>query len=109
MPSLVFNLFLPLVFIFLFFALFVSLLGLLPCLHNLLLTTSSSDDIPETGFTYVMPKNVLKKFICCSDLRTQVAGFMYGVSPPDNSAVKEIRCIVIPPQHGNHQQVWIRL
>lgn len=52
-----------------------------------------------------MPKNVLKKFICIADLRTQVAGFLYGVSPPDNPQVKEIRCIVMPPQWGNHQLV----
>jgi pre-mRNA-processing factor 8 len=63
----------------------------------------SSDDVDETAFTYVLPKNVLKKFICISDLRTQVSGLMYGVSPADNSQVKEIRCIVLPPQWGNHQ------
>lgn len=33
----------------------------------------SSDDIKETGFTYILPKNVLKKFIVISDLRTQVS------------------------------------
>jgi len=65
----------------------------------------TSEDVDETGFTYVFPKNVLKKFICISDLRTQVAGLMYGVSPPDNAQVKEIRCIVLPPQWGNHQSV----
>jgi pre-mRNA-processing factor 8 len=65
----------------------------------------SSDDVDESGFTYVLPKNVLKKFICISDLRTQIAGLMYGVSPPDNAQVKEIRCIVLPPQWGNHQSV----
>lgn len=32
----------------------------------------NSDEISETGFTYVMPKNLLKKFICIADLRTQV-------------------------------------
>ena len=48
---------------------------------------------------------MLKKFICISDLRTQIAGFMYGVSPPDNPQVKEIRCIVLPPQWGTHQGV----
>lgn len=32
----------------------------------------NSEDIKETGFTYVMPKNILKKFICIADLRTQV-------------------------------------
>ncbi len=30
---------------------------------------------------------------------------MYGVSPPDNPQVKEIRCVVMPPQWGNHQTV----
>jgi hypothetical protein len=36
----------------------------------------NSDEISETGFTYVMPKNLLRKFICIADLRTQVgAGF----------------------------------
>ena len=42
-----------------------------------------------------------------SDLRTQVAGYLYGVSPPDNDRVKEIRCIVLVPQVGNHQQVTL--
>ena len=34
----------------------------------------SSDDIKETGYTYILPKNVLKKFIVISDLRAQVIG-----------------------------------
>ena len=91
----------------------------------------SSEDISETGFTYVVPKNILSKFITISDLRTQVAGYLYGVSPPDNAQVsvvsapltnfknkcnifhtfvlqvKEIRCIVMVPQLGNHQQVTL--
>eukprot|EP00041_Stephanoeca_diplocostata_P037416 m.1416831 g.1416831 ORF g.1416831 m.1416831 type:complete len:2325 (-) comp25031_c0_seq1:164-7138(-) len=65
----------------------------------------SSDDIKESGYTYILPKNVLKKFIIISDLRTQVAGYLYGVSPPDNPQVKEIRCIVMVPQYGSHQSV----
>lgn len=32
----------------------------------------SSDDIKETGYTYILPKNVLKKFVTISDLRAQV-------------------------------------
>lgn len=67
----------------------------------------SSDDIKETGFTYILPKNVLKKFIVISDLRTQIAGYMYGVSPADNPQVKEIRCIVLVPQWGTHQTVHL--
>ena len=65
----------------------------------------SSDDIKETGFTYILPKNILKKFITISDLRCQIAGYMYGISPADNPQVKEIRCIVLVPQLGTHQSV----
>lgn len=65
----------------------------------------SSEDLSETGFTYVIPKNILSKFITIADLRTQVAGYLYGVSPPDNAQVKEVRCIVLVPQIGDHQKV----
>ena len=65
----------------------------------------NSEDIKENGYTYILPKNILKRFICISDLRTQIAGFMYGVTPPDAPQVKEIRAIVLVPQWGTHQQV----
>ncbi|RRT51648.1 hypothetical protein B296_00043432 [Ensete ventricosum] len=61
---------------------------------------NSDDAKQETGYTYIMPKNVLKKFIGIADLRTQISGYLYGVSPQDNPQVKEIRCIVMPPQWG---------
>ena len=51
----------------------------------------SSDDIKETGYTYILPKNVLKKFVMISDLRTQISGYLYGVSPPDNPQVKQYK------------------
>ena len=63
----------------------------------------SSEDISETGFTYVIPKNILSKFITISDLRTQISAYMYGISPPDNPQVKEVRCFVLVPQIGNYQ------
>ncbi|KYF46156.1 pre-mRNA processing splicing factor PRP8, partial [Toxoplasma gondii ARI] len=65
----------------------------------------NSDDIKESGYTYVLPKNLLKKFICVSDLRTQIAAYLYGVSPPDNEQVKEVRAMVFVPQVGSHQSV----
>lgn len=67
----------------------------------------SSDDIKETGYTYILPKNILKRFITISDLRTQISGYLYGVSPPDNPQVKEIRCVVLVPQWGTHQNVHL--
>jgi pre-mRNA-processing factor 8 len=69
----------------------------------------SSDDIHESedSFTYIMPKNILKKFITIADLRVQVAGYLYGSSPPDNAQVKEIRTIVMVPQVGNTRDVQL--
>lgn len=68
----------------------------------------SSDDIKEDDhFTYIMPKNILKRFITIADLRVQVAGYLYGSSPPDNDQVKEIRCIVMVPQIGNTRDIQL--
>ncbi|KAL9000946.1 MAG: hypothetical protein Q9169_000430 [Polycauliona sp. 2 TL-2023] len=68
----------------------------------------SSDDVHEEGHpTYVMPKNILKRFITIADLRVQVAGYLYGSSPPDNDQVKEIRTIVMIPQVGNTRDVQL--
>ena len=67
----------------------------------------SSEDISEDGLTYVLPKNILSKFITIADLRTQIAGYLYGVTPDDNDQVREIRCIVMVPQVGNHQSVTL--
>ena len=67
----------------------------------------SNDDVKDdaASFTYVIPRNILRSFITSADLRTQVAGYMYGVSPPDNKQVKEIRAIVWVPQRGNNNTV----
>jgi len=69
----------------------------------------SSEDIrdDEDHFTYIMPKNILKRFITIADLRVQVAGYLYGTSPPDNKQVKEIKCIVMVPQVGNTRDVQL--
>ena len=68
----------------------------------------SSDDVKEDDhFTYIMPKNVLKRFITIADLRVQIAGYLYGSSPPDNDQVKEIRCIVMVPQIGSTRDIQL--
>ncbi|KAL2106170.1 hypothetical protein VUR80DRAFT_3888 [Thermomyces stellatus] len=67
----------------------------------------SSVDSAEKDLTYVMPNNILKRFIKIADLRVQVAGYLYGASPPDNSAVKEIKCIVLVPQIGGLRNVQL--
>jgi pre-mRNA-processing factor 8 len=67
----------------------------------------SNDDVKDdaASFTYVLPKNILRAFITASDLRTQVAAFLYGVSPPDNKQVKEIKAVAWAPQRGNNNAV----
>ena len=54
-----------------------------------------------------MPKNVLKRFICIGDLRTQISGLLYGKVSRDDPDVKEIVCCVLVPQTGTHQNVTI--
>ncbi|GAB1204712.1 Pre-mRNA-processing-splicing factor 8 [Aspergillus pseudonomiae] len=67
----------------------------------------SSDEVRDEGYTYIMPKNILKRFITIADLRVQVAGYLYGSSPPNNDQVKEVRTIVMIPQVGNTREVQL--
>lgn len=67
----------------------------------------SSVDNDLDDVTYVMPNNILKKFITIADLRVQVAGYLYGSSAPDNDQVKEIKCIVMIPQIGGLRNVQL--
>ncbi|KAJ2975731.1 hypothetical protein NQ176_g5360 [Zarea fungicola] len=67
----------------------------------------SSVDNDLDDVTYVMPNNILKKFITIADLRVQVAGYLYGGSAPDNDQVKEIKCIVMMPQVGGLRNVQL--
>ncbi|WOO77065.1 Pre-mRNA-processing-splicing factor 8 [Vanrija pseudolonga] len=65
-----------------------------------------NDDVNQDGgFTFVMPKNILRTFIVSADLRTQVVGYLYGSSPPDNKSVKEIKAIAWIPQRGTANSV----
>lgn len=40
----------------------------------------NSDDVKETGYTYIMPKNLLKKFVGIADLKVKVFGYLYGTT-----------------------------
>ena len=55
----------------------------------------------------MLPKNLLRKLITISDLRTQVAAYLYGVTPPDAPSVFEVRCAVLVPQLGTHTGVTL--
>ena len=82
---------------------------------NLSLRTSTlhvlSEGIRSGGYTHVLPKNLLKRFVACADLRTQCFAFAYGRSPDGDEStcafVKEICCLVLVPQVGTHAAVAI--
>ena len=59
----------------------------------------------DDEFIFVLPKNLVKKFVGISDLRTQIGAFMYGKSPKDNPKVKEVWAMVMVPQIGTHLSV----
>ena len=63
----------------------------------------------ESGFTYVLPKNLLRKLITIADLRTQIGAYMFGVSPPDAPSVFEVRALVLVPQLGTHASLSLPL
>lgn len=66
------------------------------------------DDVKDSGRnTYILPKNILKKFIQISDLRVQVGGLLYGKSPEGQPTIKEIRAIALVPQIGNANSVQL--
>lgn len=55
---------------------------------------------------YVIPKNLLKRFIMCSDSRTQIGGYIFGKSPDDgNDQVKEVRALMMVPQIGDNHHI----
>jgi pre-mRNA-processing factor 8 len=66
-----------------------------------------SADLAEIGVTYVFPKNLLKRFVQCADLRTSIGAFVYGRGVKESENVMEIRCLVFVPQLGTHEGVQL--
>jgi pre-mRNA-processing factor 8 len=65
----------------------------------------SNDDTAAGGVAYIMPKNLLKKFVCIADLKVQVFGYIYGTLV--DGVVNEIKSIVLVPQVGSRDGVMI--
>jgi pre-mRNA-processing factor 8 len=61
----------------------------------------------DSGVTYVIPRNLIKKFVTIGDLRTHIGAFIYGASPKDNPMVKEVRAMVMVPQVASHQSITL--
>ncbi|SCU92397.1 LANO_0E00694g1_1 [Lachancea nothofagi CBS 11611] len=67
----------------------------------------SSEEFVEEKNVYILPKNLLKKFVEVSDVKAQVGGFLYGRSAAGHEKVKEIKIIVMVPQLGNNHAVQL--
>ncbi|CCC69721.1 hypothetical protein NCAS_0D01400 [Naumovozyma castellii] len=65
----------------------------------------SSEDFVEEKNVYVLPRNLLNDFIKLSDIKIQIAGYLYGKSPADHPNIKEVKTIVLVPQLGNRRGV----
>ncbi|KAI5962637.1 PRP8 [Candida pseudojiufengensis] len=67
---------------------------------------ASEEFVDDDSFTYIMPKNILQKFIQISDLRIQVGAFLYGKSPADDQLqIKEIKSLIVVPQLGSTNSI----
>lgn len=67
----------------------------------------SSDEFIEEKNIYVLPKNILQKFIEISDVKIQIAVYLFGKSPKDHLNIKEIRTVALVPQLGTHKYVQL--
>lgn len=54
---------------------------------------------------YIFPKNILEKLVQISDVKLQVAAYIYGSSPKDHPNVNEIQTVVLVPQISTDRTV----
>ena len=65
----------------------------------------ASENFVEEKNIYVLPNNLLRKFVEISDVRVQVGAFLYGSSPKGHPNIKEVKTIAVVPQLGNTKSV----
>lgn len=64
-----------------------------------------SEDFIEEKNVYVLPRNLLEKFVEISDVKIQVGAYIYGKSAKGHPHVKEIKAIALLPQLGSRKSV----
>lgn len=67
----------------------------------------SSDDFVEEKDIFVLPKNILQKFIEISDVKIQIAAYLFGQSPKDHPNIKEVKTVALVPQLGTNKNVQL--
>jgi len=66
---------------------------------------TNSEDIKDSGFTYILPKNLLKRFVCISDLKIPIFGYIFGITV--EGSIREIKTIVMVPQVGSREGITL--
>lgn len=66
---------------------------------------TNSEDIKDSGFTYILPKNLLKRFVCISDLKIPIFGYIFGITV--EGSIREIKSIVMVPQVGSREGITL--
>ncbi|SCU79447.1 LADA_0B00716g1_1 [Lachancea dasiensis] len=67
----------------------------------------SSEEFVEEKNVFILPKNLLKKFVEIADSKAQIGAFMFGKPATGYEKVKEIKIIVMVPQLGNSRAVQL--
>ncbi|CAF2074876.1 unnamed protein product, partial [Rotaria magnacalcarata] len=66
----------------------------------------SSNDVKETGYRYILPKNILKRLIIISHLHAQVRQSI-EIFENNTNLFNEIRCVVLTPQWSTRESVQL--
>lgn len=65
----------------------------------------TNDDVKDDLPTFVLAKNVMKAFVCAADLRTPIAGYLFGTVAADNSRVIEVKAVAMVPQRASQRSI----
>lgn len=65
----------------------------------------ATEDFIEEKPVYVLPKNILEKLVSVSDVKLQIAAYLYGNSPKEYPNIKEIKTVALVPQIGSSKDV----
>lgn len=64
-----------------------------------------AENINDKGLTYVIPSNILRKFVEISDPHIQICALLFGKLASDSDSVIEVHSLVLPPQAGSYDQI----
>lgn len=48
----------------------------------------------------IFPEETIQKLLACCDVKVQCCAYMFGHALPDSPNIKEVLCVMIPPQFG---------